>query len=116
MPIDDRFYTPVQDPDSDEITWATSLGEFQLADRVALRPESQWHNAGERTGMVVGVPGGWVRVLLGTSGRKVKIRCWDLAVVAIPCGAFHHRFALLGRQRGDSVIERDEAREEAVQP
>lgn len=84
MPIDDRFYTPVQDPDSDEITWATSLGEFQLADRVALRPESQWHNAGERTGMVVGVPGGWVRVLLGTSGRKVKIRCWDLAVVAIP--------------------------------
>ena len=62
MPIDDRFYTPIQDPDSAEMTWATSLGEFQLADRVALRPESQWHNAGERTGMVVGVP---VRVWRG---------------------------------------------------
>ncbi|PJE00771.1 MAG: hypothetical protein CK429_36175 [Mycobacterium sp.] len=84
MPLDDRFYTPVQDPDSAELTWATSLGQFQLADRVALRPDSQWHSAGERSGMVVGVPGGWVRVVLDKSGRKVKIRCGDLAVVAIP--------------------------------
>lgn len=57
MPLDDRFYTPVQDPASAELTWATSLAEFQLADRVALRPESSWHSAGERPGMVVGVPG-----------------------------------------------------------
>lgn len=84
MPLDDRFYTPVQDADGPELTWATSLGQFQLADRVALRPGTQWHAAGERTGMVVGVPGGWVRVALDTSGRKVKIRCRDLAVIAIP--------------------------------
>ncbi|MEU0497915.1 hypothetical protein [Mycobacterium sp. NPDC006124] len=84
MPIDDSYYTPVQDPATAELAWATSLGEFQLADRVALRPESHWHSAGERTGMVVGVPGGWVRVRLDTSGRKVKIRCRDLAVIAIP--------------------------------
>ena len=84
MPIDDRYYTPVQDAASAELKWATSLGDFQLADRVALRPELHWHSAGERTGMVVGVPGGWVRVLLDTSGRKVKIRCRDLAVIAIP--------------------------------
>jgi hypothetical protein len=51
---------------------------------VALRPDSKWHSAGERTGMVVGVLGGWVRVILDKSGRKVKIRCRDLAVVAIP--------------------------------
>lgn len=84
MPLDDRFYTPIQDPASAELTWATSLADFQLADRVALRPESEWHSAGERTGMVVCVPGGWVRVLLDTCGRKVKIRCRDLAVVAVP--------------------------------
>lgn len=84
MPLDDRFYTAVQDPASTELIWATSLGEFQLADRVALRPGCPWHTAGERTGMVVGVPGGWVRVVLDASGRKVKIRCRDLAVVAVP--------------------------------
>lgn len=86
MSIDDRYYITVQqyDPRGPEPSWATSLAQFQLADRVALRPESHWHNAGERTGMVVGVPGGWVRVVLDKSGRRAKIRCWDLAVIATP--------------------------------
>ena len=84
MPLDDRFYTTVQDPQGDDLAYATSLADFQLADRVALRPGTTWHNAGERTGMVVGVPGGYVRIVLDGSGKKVRLRCNDLAVTACP--------------------------------
>ncbi|MBY0285571.1 MAG: hypothetical protein K2X52_00245 [Mycobacteriaceae bacterium] len=84
MPLDDRFYTTVQDLDGDDVAYSTSLADFQLADRVALRPGTAWHTAGERTGMVVGVPGGYVRIVLDGSGRKVRLRCNDLAVIACP--------------------------------
>ncbi|EHB48647.1 hypothetical protein MycrhDRAFT_5488 [Mycolicibacterium rhodesiae JS60] len=84
MPLDDTFYTYCQDPQSPTLTYATSLADFQLADRVALHPDNPWHATGARTGMVVGVPGGWVRVVLDATGKKVKIRCWELALVAQP--------------------------------
>lgn len=84
MSLDDAFYTYCQDPESADLVYATTLADFQLADRVALHPDNSWHAAGHRTGMVVGVPGGWVRVLLDATTKRVRIRCWELAVVARP--------------------------------
>lgn len=84
MALDDKFYTYCQQPDSPELVYATTLVQFQLADRVALHPDNEFYAAGERTAMVVGVPGGWVRIVLDGTGKKARVRCWELAVVARP--------------------------------
>ncbi|GAT02503.1 hypothetical protein [Mycolicibacterium fortuitum] len=84
MTLDDRFFTFVQNPDADKLKYASTLAEFQIVYRVALHPDNEWYAKGERMATVVGVPAGHVRVVLDGCGKKARIPCWELAVIAIP--------------------------------
>ncbi|OBG21472.1 hypothetical protein A5768_02525 [Mycolicibacterium fortuitum] len=84
MALDDRFFIFLQSPEADNLKYASTLAEFQIVYRVALHPANEWYAKGERMATVVGVPVGHVRVVLDGCGRKVRVPCWELAVIAIP--------------------------------